>query len=179
MKILFLILVFGLAKDSYSQRPKIVETELDSVFNLGNRKEMESLMIWKLTNELDLEVEQAEKFFPRFRKHRNEIEALRKKDRLLAKSIKLDISQNKKLKQSEVVNMIKESASFRKKMTDKEEDFLIKSGDILNPEQQAKLGIFKHKMIRELKGGMNKKLSRGGKRKFSNERKNNKRGFWK
>ena len=36
MKILFLILVFGLAKDTYSQRPEIVETELDSAFNLGN-----------------------------------------------------------------------------------------------------------------------------------------------
>jgi hypothetical protein len=79
MKILFLILVFGLAKNTYAQGPKIVETELDSTFNLGNRKEMESLMIWKLTSELDLEVEQAEKFFPRFRRHRNEIEALRKK----------------------------------------------------------------------------------------------------
>ena len=81
--------------------------------------------------------------------------------------------------QSEVVKMIKESSSFRKKMADKEEDFLIKSGDILNPKQQAKLGIFKHKMLRELKGGINKKRSRGGKRKFGNERKNNKRGFWK
>ena len=179
MKILFLILVFGLAKDTYSQRPEIVETELDSAFNLGNRKEMESMIIWKLTSELDLEVEQAEKFFPRFRRHRNEIEALRKKDRLLAKSIKLDISQNKKLKQSEVVKMIKELSSFRRKIADLEENFLIKSGDILNPEQQAKLGIFKYKMMRELKGGINKKRSRGGKRKFSNERKNNKRGFWK
>ena len=112
MRILFLILVFGLAKDTYAQSPEIVETELDSAFNHGNRKEMESMMIWKLTSELDLEVEQAEKFFPRFRKHRKEIEVLRKKDRLLAKSIKLDISQNKKLKQSEVVKMIKELSSF-------------------------------------------------------------------
>ena len=127
MKILFLILVFGLAKDTYSQRPEIVETELDSAFNLGNRKEMESMIIWKLTSELDLEVEQAEKFFPRFRKHRKEIEVLRKKDRLLAKSIKLDISQNKKLKQSEVVKMIKELSSFRRKIADLEDNFLIKS----------------------------------------------------
>ena len=71
------------------------------------------------------------------------------------------------------------NSNFRKKMTDKEEDFLIKSGDILNPEQQAKLGIFKYKMMHELKGGLNKKRSRGGKRKFDNKRKNNKRGFWK
>ena len=64
MKIVFLILVFGLAKDTYSQRAEVAETGLDSAFNLDNRKEMESMMIWKLTSELDLEVEQAEKFFP-------------------------------------------------------------------------------------------------------------------
>ena len=83
------------------------------------------------------------------------------------------------MQQSEVVKMIKELSSFRRKIADLEDNFLIKSGDILNPEQQAKLGIFKYKMMRELKGGINKKRSRGGKRKFSNERKNNKRGFWK
>jgi len=85
MRILFLILVFGLAKDTYSQRAEVAETELDSAFNLGNRKEMESMMIWKLTSELDLEVEQAEKFFPRFRKHRKEIEDFKKKRPFIGK----------------------------------------------------------------------------------------------
>ena len=179
MKILFLILVLVFPKDAYSQWPKMAEGEVDSSFDLENKKEMESMMIWKLTSELDLEVDQAEKFFPRFRKHLKEVEVLRKKDRLIAKSIRKDISQNKRFNQSEVVKMIKESSSFRKKMADKEEDFFIKSGDILNPEQQAKLGIFKHKMMRELKSGMKKKRSRGGKRKLGNERKKNKRGYWK
>ena len=39
-------------------------------------------------------------------------------------------------------------------MSDLEEKFLINSGDILNPVQQAKLGVFKHKMMKDLKGKM-------------------------
>lgn len=179
MKILFFILVLIFPRDFYSQGSNTKEFEPDSAFYIENRKELNSMMIWKLTSELDLEVDQAEKFFPRFRKHQKEIEVLRKKDRSLAKAIREDIAQNKKLRQSEVVKMIKESFLFRKKIAEIEEGFLIKSGEILNPKQQAKLGIFKHKMMRELKGGMKKKRSRGVKRKLNNERKKNKRGYWK
>ena len=34
---------------------------------------MESMVIWRLTDHLELSSEQAEKFFPRFREHREEL----------------------------------------------------------------------------------------------------------
>ena len=37
---------------------------------------MESMVIWRLTDHLELSSEQAEKFFPRFREHREEIKQL-------------------------------------------------------------------------------------------------------
>ena len=177
MKLLHFILIFLLIGLVFSQDDNSREILSDSLYEQGNRKSIESMMIWKLTEELELEVDQAEKFFPRFRQHRAEMENLRKKQRSLAGSLRLNI-KNEKLTSSEVSRIIKETSSLKRKMSDLEEKFLINSGDILNPVQQAKLGVFKHKMMKDLKGKMKNKRSEKGKRKFRNERKRNKRQFW-
>jgi len=177
MKLLHFILIFLLTVGIFSQDDNSREILSDSLYEQGNRKSIESMMIWKLTEELELEVDQAEKFFPRFRQHRVEMENLRKKQRSLAGSLKLNM-KNEKLTSSEVSRIIKETSSLKRKMSDLEEKFLINSGDILNPVQQAKLGVFKHKMMKDLKGKMKNKRSDKGKRKFRNERKRNKRQFW-
>ena len=177
MKLLHFTLIFSLIGLVFSQDDNSGEILSDSLYEQGNRKSMESMMIWKLTEELELEVDQAEKFFPRFRQHRGEMENLRKKQRSLADSLKLNM-KNSKLTSSEVNRIIKETSSLKRKMSDLEEKFLINSGDILNPVQQAKLGVFKHKMMKDLKGKMKNKRSDKGKRKFRNEKKRNKRQFW-
>ena len=177
MKILHFILIFLSTVEIFSQDDNSREILPDSLYEQENRKSIESMMIWKLTEELELEVDQAEKFFPRFRQHRVEMDNLRKKQRSLAGSLKLNM-KNDKLTSSEVSRIIKETSSLKRKMSDLEEKFLINSGDILNPVQQAKLGVFKHKMMKDLKGKMKNKRSEKGKRKFRNERKRNKRQFW-
>ena len=177
MKFLHFILIFLLNALIFSQDDNSREILSDSLYEQGSRKSIESMMIWKLTEELELEVDQAEKFFPRFRQHRVEMENLRKKQRSLAGSLKLNV-KNSKLTSSEVSRIIKETSSLKRKMSDLEENFLIDSGDILTPVQQAKLGVFKHKMMKDLKGKMKNKRLDKGKRKFRNERKRNKRQFW-
>ena len=177
MKLLHFTLIFSLIGLVFSQDDNSGEILSDSLYEQGNRKSIESMMIWKLTEELELELDQAEKFFPRFRQHRVEMENLRKKQRSLAGSLKLNM-KNEKLTSSEVNRIIKETSLLKRKMSDLEEKFLINSGDILNPLQQAKLGVFKHKMMKDLKGKMKNKRSERGKRKFRNERKRNKRQFW-
>ena len=177
MKFLHFILIFLLNALIFSQDDHSREILSDSLYEQGNRKSIESMMIWKLTEELELEVDQAEKFFPRFRQHRAEMENLRRKQRSLAGSLKLNV-KNSKLTSSEVSRIIKETSSLKRKMSDLEENFLIDSGDILTPVQQAKLGVFKHKMMKDLKGKMKNKRLDKGKRKFRNERKRNKRQFW-
>ena len=177
MKILYFILIFLSTVEIFSQDDNSREILPDSLYEQENRKSIESMMIWKLTEELELEVDQAEKFFPRFRQHRVEMENLRRKQRSLAGSLKVNM-KNEKLTSSEVSRIIKETSSLKRKMSDLEEKFLINSGDILNPVQQAKLGVFKHKMMKDLKGKMKNKRSDKGKRKFRNERKRNKRQFW-
>ena len=177
MKLLHFILIFLLIALVFSQEDNSREMFPDSLYEKENRKSMESMMIWKLTEELELEVNQAEKFFPRFRQHRMEMENLRKKQRSLAGSLKLNMNDSK-LTSSEVSRIIKETSSLKRKMSDLEEKFLINSGDILNPLQQAKLGVFKHKMMKDLKSKMKNKRSEKGKRKFRNDKRRNKRQFW-
>ena len=177
MKLLHFILIFLFTVATFSQDDNSREILSDSLYEQENRKSIESMMIWKLTDELELEVDQAEKFFPRFRQHRAEMENLRRKQRSLAGSLKLNM-KNEKLTSSEVSRIIKETSSLKRKMSDLEEKFLINSGEILNPVQQAKLGVFKHKMMKDLKGKMKNKRSDKGKRKFRNEKKRNKRQFW-
>ena len=177
MKLLHFILIFLFTVATFSQDDNSREILSDSLYEQENRKSIESMMIWKLTEELELEVDQAVKFFPRFRQHRAEMENLRRKQRSLAGSLKLNM-KNEKLTSSEVSRIIKETSSLKRKMSDLEEKFLINSGEILNPVQQAKLGVFKHKMMKDLKGKMKNKRSDKGKRKFRNEKKRNKRQFW-
>ena len=165
-----------------AQEPASFEEDIaDSLINEENKETMRTMMIWKLTEELDLREEQADKFFPRFRKHRKEIDVLKTKERLLGKSLNQNANTKNKLTGSEVNKIIKESTSLRKKMADLEEKFLIESGDILNPNQQAKLGLFKQKMMKDMKGKMKKRHKRramGDKKKFRKNKKYKKRDYW-
>ena len=178
MKIILLIFLLIIPKVTYSQDNDFKEYEIDSLHEYENRKALESMMVWKLTEELELEVDQAERFFPKYREHRKEIESLKKKEQLLAKTLRLNMKQKKKLTSSEVNKIIKESSSLKRKMADLEESFLINSSNVLNPNQQAKLGLFKNKMMRNMKGKIKEKRSRDEKRKYRNKRKKNKRDFW-
>ena len=184
MRILYIIITVMLITSQSmlpaQENPNIDEELPDSLMD-EDKKTMETVMIWKLSEELDLEVEQADKFFPRFREHRKEVDDLREKDRSLGKSLDSDMKSKKKLSGSEVNKIIKERSALRKKMADLEEKFLLESGDILNPNQQAKLGLFKGKMMRNMKGQMKKRQKRRDMRdgkKFKKGRKHNKRGFW-
>ena len=42
----------------------------------SKKEKMEMMMVWRLTEALELNTEQAEKFFPRFREHRKGIEKI-------------------------------------------------------------------------------------------------------
>ena len=181
MRILFFLVILLISRISGQEPVPFEEVIADSLIEEENKETMRTMMIWKLTEELDLREEQADKFFPRFRKHRKEIDMLKTKERLLGKSLSQNTNKKNKLTGSEVNKIIKESTTLRKKMADLEEKFLIESGDILDPNQQAKLGLFKQKMMKDMKGKMKKRHKRGGMKDGKNFRKNkkrNKRGYW-
>ena len=165
-----------------AQEPPPLEEVLPDSLIEEDKKTMEAMMVWKLTEELDLKVEQADKFFPRCREHRKEIDEIKSKERALGKSLNQNMKNKDKLTGAEVNKIIKESTTLRKKMADLEERFLIESGEILNPNQQAKLGLFKHKMMKNMKGKMKKRQKRrgmkDGKKAKRGKKHGNRRGYW-
>ena len=100
MRILFFTLIM-LMSTLLAQEPASFEEDIaDSLINEENKETMRTMMIWKLTEELDLREEQADKFFPRFRKHRKEIDVLKTKERLLGKSLNQNVNNKNKWKYS-------------------------------------------------------------------------------
>ena len=147
-----------------------------------HRQRMESMMIWRLTEELDLKTEQAEKFFPRFREHRKNLDEIRDQEREIGKTLRRKL-KDESLNKSEVTTAVKKITSLRKKQADVEEKFILGMDDLLDVVQMTKLGMFKQKMMREMGGEMRKRGNE--KKKMKKMKKMNrqrgghrKRGFW-
>ena len=78
----------------------------------------ESMVIWRLTEDLDLSSEQAEKFFPRFREHRDMLHELSKDERKILMDVRIKIRDEEELSKSEMERTIKKVAELRKDRLD-------------------------------------------------------------
>ena len=136
---------------------------------------MESMVIWRLTDHLELSSEQAEKFFPRFREHREDIKQLGKDEREIYESIRDQMDDDKKLSKADVKKTIDRVAKLRKERVDLETKFVLGMDDILSPNQMVKLGVFKERMMNEMREEMRDKKGKKGKMK-RNKKKGKKRG---
>ena len=76
---------------------------------------MESMMVWRLTEALELSPEQAEKFFPRFRKHRGEMDDIRKQERAIGDEVADNIHHETDMSKDDVKKHIKKVSELRKK----------------------------------------------------------------
>lgn len=146
----------------------------------GRRGRMESMMIWRLTEELELKPDQAEIFFPRFREHRNNLEKIREQEREIAKILRKKLKKGESVKKPEVVTAVKKVTNLRKKHADSEEKFILGMDDILDAVQMTKLGIFKQNMMKEISGEVKKRGNRRNKMKKMNRKhgKRRNRSFW-
>ena len=62
--------------------------EEDYRFNQSERPaRVENMVIWRLSEDLNLSTQQAEKFFPRFRDHRKEMDKIKDEERKVYESI--------------------------------------------------------------------------------------------
>ena len=152
--ILLLIFVSGLIAQDFDHPERDHERS----------EKMEMMMVWKLTDELDLSPEQAEKFFPRLRKHRNELDEVKKMERALAGEMRKKMGEDEDLSGKDVKNTVKKTTELRKKVVDIESRFLLGMDDILSPRQLAILCMFKQKMMRNIRGELKEHHGKEGKR---------------
>jgi Spy/CpxP family protein refolding chaperone len=135
----------------------------------------ESMVIWRLTEDLDLSSEQAEKFFPRFREHREKLDGIGKDERKSLMDIRFKIRDDEEISKSEMEKTIKKVAELRKDRVDLETKFILGMEDILDPNQMVKLSVFKQRLMKEMQGEMRdrkgkdrkknrKQMKRGGRK---------------
>ncbi len=127
---------------------------------------MENMIIWRLTEDLDLTIDQSEKFFPRFREHRKNLEALGKQEREIVGTI-----DGKKISKNDVKEIIEDISKLRQKRIELESKFVLSLDDILEPDQMIRLGIFKQKMMTEMRN----EIRDGKEKKQKNKKDRNRR----
>ena len=73
---------------------------------------MEMMIVWKLTDELELSEKQAEKFFPIMRSHQQLIKDIRRDEKDLFEPLYTKVKKGKKVSQQEVNNLLKNISSL-------------------------------------------------------------------
>ena len=122
---------------------------------------METMMVWKLTDYLNLSEQQAEKLFPRMRRHRVIMGDLHTEEKDLFDSYLSKIKKEEKISQSDVNAMLKKMESLEQKKSTNRIDFIRSTKDILDPEQQIMFMSFEPYMKQEAQKGMKERYRKG------------------
>lgn len=130
---------------------------------------MEMMMIWKLTDHLELTENQAERFFPSMRAHQKQVLKIRKEEKELFTPVYKKVIRGEDISKAEANKLLNKVATYEQKRSKARIDFVKNSGDILNPTQQVKLLMFDGQMKQQVRERMQDRYKppplRGGKQK--------------
>ena len=130
---------------------------------------MEMMMIWKLTDHLELTENQAERFFPSMRAHQKQVLKIRKEEKELFTPVYKKVKKGEDISKAEANKLLNKVATYEQKRSKARIDFVKNSGDILNPTQQVKLLMFDGQMKQQVRERMQDRYKppplRGGKQK--------------
>ena len=133
---------------------------------------MEMMMIWKLTDHLELTQDQAEKFFPSMRAHQKQVLKIRKEEKELFTPVYKKVKKGEDISKAEANKLLNKVATYEQKRSKARIDFVKNSGDILNPTQQVKLLMFEGQMKQQVRDRMQDKYKppppRGGMKRRKN-----------
>ena len=138
-------------------------------------EKMEMMTVWKLTEHLKLTEEQAEKFFPRMRSHKEKLAEIQKEHKQLMDSMHEKIERGDEINNKEIKSQLKTIAELENKKLDLQEKFILDLEGVLNNAQRAKLIGFDRRLKQEIKDQM-KEYRKEKKRSY--EKRGRKKGFW-
>jgi len=138
-------------------------------------EKMEIMTVWKLTEHLKLTEEQGEKFFPRFRGHREELEKIHQEQRQLMKTLQEKIERGDEIKDNEIKSQVENLAELENKKLDLQGEFITGLEGVLNNTQRAKLIGFERRLRQEVKNQMKEHRKEKDR---SHEKRRRKKGFW-
>jgi Spy/CpxP family protein refolding chaperone len=111
---------------------------------------MEMMMTWKLTEELELTPEQADKFFPRMKVHRENMEKIDVDIRNVVKDLREKVKDEKDISDSEFSTTIQKVSTLEKQKIDEKNRFFTEMKGILENSQRAKLAMFKDRFAKDM-----------------------------
>jgi len=111
---------------------------------------MEMMITWKLTEELDLTPDQADKFFPRMKVHRENLENIDAELKEAAKDIRRKVEDGKEISDSEFNKMFEKATDLERQKIDERTRFMSELDGILDNTQRVKLTMFKTKFARDM-----------------------------
>ena len=118
----------------------------------GNRMEM--MMVWKMTEYLNLNEDQAEKLFPRMRRQRVQMKDYFDSEKELFDEYLSKIKKGEKISQSEVNLLYKKMEDLNTKKSDTRMKFFKSIDDILDPSQQIMYLTFEPYLKEQAQKGM-------------------------
>lgn len=122
----------------------------------GNRMEM--MMVWKMTEYLNLSEDQAEKLFPRMRRQRVKMRDYFDNEKDLFDLYLSKIKKGEKISQSDVNIIYKKMEDISDKKNDARMKFFKSTADILDPAQQIMFLSFEPYMKEEAQKGMKERF---------------------
>ena len=140
--------------------------EEDYRFNEGKRTaRVENMVIWRLSEDLNLTTQQAEKFFPRFRDHRKEMEKIKVEEKKVYESILEKSGTDDKVTSSEAKSIINTINELQIKRIDLQSNFITEMDGILDPMQMIRFAAFKYRLASDMRSEMQGKKDRGKRKK--------------
>ena len=117
----------------------------------GDSQSSKAMGIWKMTEELELTENQAEKFFPKFRTHQDAVDKLREEQRESLKPIHESLKDGKDVSDEDLAAAIKAFQKIEASKISSRVDFIESLEGVLTTSQRAKLMLAPDKMRREAK----------------------------
>lgn len=114
----------------------------------GERMKMMSM--WKLTEYLELDENQGDKFFPSMRVHRDGIQKIQAEEIEIFVKYKEKISAGEEISTNDVSNVLDKIQKLEQKRLDARLQFVRDSDKILGPTQQMKLLMFEGHMKKQI-----------------------------
>ena len=118
-------------------------------------KNMRVMLKWKLTEYLDLDESQAEKFFPKMNSHEKDLKSINKEILALKNKIEEQIASNSSSKR-ENKRMMEQIQELEKEKIDKKYSYVSSLDGVLTANQISKLLVFDKKFKKSLKDQIRK-----------------------
>jgi len=166
--LIFLALTVGLdAQDSWKK--EVIEKKMEQ-----GKEQREAWVVGTLTEHLDLNTEQAQKFFPLQNEFHNKADGAKKAHQEKLRELRLAAKDDRS--KFDVDAAIDSKMRMKDALVKLESKFLQDTKDILTEEQRAKLLFFEERMkaniAKEMKGSKDfDRNKRGAKRFFDSDRK--------